>query len=46
MRTIRTSGYIQYQFSGSHESIDLNNSVDNDDERQPLIQFTIGKCLS
>ena len=46
VRTIRTRGYILYQFSGSHESVDLNNSISNDDNQQPLIQFTIGKCLS
>ena len=46
VRTIRTDGYIQYQFSGLHELIDLNNIIDIDDRRQPLIQFTIGKCYS
>ena len=46
VRTIRTRGYILYQFSGSHESVDLNNSISNDDNQQPLIQFAIGKCLS
>ena len=42
--SIRTDGYILYQFSGSHESVDLNNNIDSDDQRQPLIQFTIGEC--
>ena len=46
VRTIQTEGYILYQFSGSHESVDLNNIIDSDDRRQPLIQFTIGKCYS
>ena len=46
VRTIETEGYILYQFSGSHESVDLNNIIDSDDRRQPLIQFTIGKCYS
>ena len=43
VRTIQTDGYILYQFSGSHESVDLNNIIDINDRRQPLIQFTIGK---
>ena len=42
VRTLRTDGYILYEFSGSHKSVDLNNNSNNDDERQPLIQFTIG----
>ena len=46
VRTIKTIGYIQYRFSGSHESVNLNNNTANNDKRQPLIQFTIGKCLS
>ena len=44
--TIRTSGYRLYQFdnpSASTTSIDLNNADDDDNRRQPLIQFTIGK---
>ena len=41
VRTIRTDGYILYQFTGSFESVNLNNGVI---DRQPLIQFTIGKC--
>ena len=45
VRTIPTDGYIQYQFSGSAESVDLNNNTDNDDERQPLIQFIIGRFM-
>ena len=45
VRTIQTDGYIQYQFSGSPESVDLNNSIDSDNDQQPLIQFTIGKSL-
>ena len=43
VRTIQTRGYRLYQFRRSHESVDLNNNMDNDDNRQPLIQFTIGK---
>ena len=46
VRTIQTDGYILYQFSGSHDSVDLNNIIDNDNYRQPLIQFTIGEWLS
>ena len=46
--TIQTDGYRLYQFNGSPESVDLNNNIDNDNVRQPLIQFTIGelaKCI-
>ena len=46
VRTIRTEGYILYQFSGSHKSVDLDNIIYSDDRRQPFIQFTIGKCYS
>ena len=42
VRTIETDGYILYQFSGSSELVDLGNNDDNDNNRQPLIQFTIG----
>ena len=41
VRTIRTDGYILYQFDGSSESVDLNGGRSRN-ERQPLIQFTIG----
>ena len=45
VRTIRTDGYILYQFDGSPStSVNLSGANDNDNERQPLIQFTIGKC--
>ena len=46
VRTIRTDGYRLYQFDGyspASASVDLNNRDDCDNERQPLIQFTIGK---
>ena len=43
--TIQTNGYRLYQFSGSPDSVDLNNNIDNDDRRQPLIQFAIGKYV-
>ena len=46
VRTMRTNGYILYQFSGSHKSVDLNNNILNTDQRQPLIQFTIGKLIT
>ena len=46
VRDIRIDGYILYQFRGSHESVDLNNSIATDNNRQPMIQFAIGKCLS
>ena len=43
--TERTNGYRVYEFTGIHESVDLNNTFDNDNYfLQPLIQFTIGKC--
>ena len=46
VRTISTDGYIQYRFDGSSTltSVDLNTvgSGDITDQRQPLIQFTIG----
>ena len=44
VRALSTQGYRIYQFNGSSESVDLNNYVDIDDNRKPLIQFTIGKC--
>ena len=45
VRTISTDGYIQYQFNGSHESVDLNNYQNTSNEYQPLIQFAIGKSV-
>ena len=45
VRTIQTDGYILYQFSGSHESVDLNNYQNRSNEHQPLIQFAIGKWV-
>ena len=44
VRTIQTDGYILDQFTGSHESVDLNNNNGRGDGQQPLIQFTIGEC--
>ena len=46
VRTIRTDGYILYQFDGSPAptSVNLNNANSNNNNRQPLIQFTVGKC--
>ena len=41
-----TDGYVLYQFSGSPASVNLSNAADDDDRRQPLIQFTIGKHLN
>ena len=46
VRTIRTNGYILYQFNGSSESVNLSNNISNIDWRQPLIQFTIGKLIT
>ena len=45
VRTILTDGYMQYEFSGPAESVDLSNNTVSNNERQPLIQFNIGKCL-
>ena len=45
VRTIRTRGYTLYQFSGAFELTDLNDHIDDDNRRQPLIQFTIGEPL-
>ena len=42
--TIPTDGYVLYQFSGSPESVSRSNIIQNDNNRQPLIQFTIGRC--
>ena len=45
VRTIRTSGYIQYQFNGSPAPTSVNlNNADSNNNRQPLIQFIAGKC--
>ena len=44
VRTIETAGYIQYRFRGSFESVDISNNIGYS-IRQPLIQFTIGKCV-
>ena len=41
--TRETDGYILYLFSGSSNSVDLNNTVGSYNEQQPVIQFTIGK---
>ena len=45
VRTTNTTadGYILYQFNGSPNLVDLSD-VNGTDKRQPLIQFTIGKC--
>ena len=37
VRTMQTDGYILYQFSGSHESVDLDNATASINEQQPLI---------
>ena len=46
VRTIRTSGYILYRFDGPPPptSVDINDADVDNNEGQPLIQFTIGKC--
>ena len=47
LRTIRTDGYMQYEFDGTNDptSVNLNNADRSINERQPLIEFTIGKCV-
>ena len=37
-------GYILYEFDGSPAPVNLSNANSNDNNRQPVIQFTIGKC--
>ena len=46
VRTIRTDGYRLNQFIGSPAptSVNLSNANRTNNRRQPLIQFTIGKC--
>ena len=46
VRTTGTDGYILYQFVESFQSVNLSNNVYDENYRQPLIQFTIGKCLT
>ena len=43
VRTIQTDGYRLYLFSGSHESVGLNNNIGTIDQEQPLIQLSVGK---
>ena len=47
LRTIQTDGYMQYEFDGTNAptSVNLNNADRYINERQPLIEFTIGKCV-
>ena len=46
VRTILTDGYILYQFAGSPGlSVNISNANQINNNRQPLIQFTIGKCI-
>ena len=47
LRTIRTDGYIQYEFEGTNAptSVNLSNADHSINKRQPLIEFTIGKCV-
>ena len=42
--TTGVDGYMQYEFSGSPQSVDLLNRIDILNFQQPLIQFTVGKC--
>ena len=45
VRTRKNNGYRMYQFNGSSvpTSVNLNNANLNNNYRQPLVQFTIGK---
>lgn len=45
VRTIRTDGYVQYEFDGSPTSVNLSTVPDDDvtDQRQPLIEYTVGQ---
>ena len=45
VRTIQTDGYMQYRFNMSSvpTSLNLSDADHNDNNLQPLIQFTIGK---
>ena len=45
LRTIRTDGYMLYEFEGSNTptSVNLNNVDHRTNERQPLIKITIGE---
>ena len=43
VRTIRTDGYRMYRFNVSSVPTSINANY-NDNNLQPLIQFTIGKC--
>ena len=46
VRTIQSDEFRQYQLSGSHESVNLNHIIDSENDlQQPLIQFSIGKCV-
>ena len=47
LRTIQTDGYIMYEFDGLNAttSVNLSSADHYINERQPLIQFTIGKCV-
>ena len=47
VRTIQTDGYILYEFDGSRAptSVDLNNADRHMNDRQPLIEYIIGKCV-
>ena len=47
LRTIRTDGYILYEFDGSRAptSVDLNNADRHTNDRRPLIEYIISKCV-
>ena len=43
LRYIQADGYEQIEFDGSPNSVDLSNADRHINQRQALIQFTIGK---
>ena len=48
LRTVQADDYILYEFdseSNAATSINLNNADHNTNKEQPLIEFTIGKCV-
>ena len=47
LRTVQTDGYVLYEFEGLNAatSINLRDADHERNKRQPLIEFTIGKCV-
>ena len=45
LRDLETDGYVLYGFTTNQtDSVDLTDADDTINRRQPIIQFTIGKC--